>query len=75
MSRSSSIHILKGLRLSGLVCLLALAGACRQDMHDQPKYEPLEPSTFFEDGRGSRPPVEGTVARGYLQEDVQFLTG
>ena len=75
MSRISSIRILKGLRLSGLVCLLALAGACRQDMHDQPKYEPLEPSTFFEDGRGSRPPVEGTVARGYLQEDVQFFTG
>ena len=75
MSRISSTDILKGLKLSGLACLLALAGACRQDMHDQPKYEPLEPSAFFEDGRGSRPPVEGTVARGYLREDAQFFTG
>jgi len=38
--------------------------ACRQDMHDQPKYEPLEVSTFFPDGRTSRPWVEGVVAQG-----------
>ena len=75
MSRTSAKHLLKGLRLAGLVLLIALAPGCRQDMHDQPKYEPLEPSTFFEDGRGSRPPVEGTVARGFLREDAQFFTG
>jgi mono/diheme cytochrome c family protein len=33
-------------------------------MHDQPKYQPLEASTFFADGRSARPPVPGTVARG-----------
>jgi mono/diheme cytochrome c family protein len=33
-------------------------------MHDQPKYEPLEPSTFFPDGRTSRPWVEGVVPQG-----------
>ena len=37
---------------------LAVA-ACRQDMHDQPVYEALEPSPFFPDGRASRPPVAG----------------
>jgi len=42
-------------------CLLFLG--CRQDMHDQPKYQPLEASKFFDDGRASRPLVEGTVPR------------
>ncbi len=51
--------------------------ACRQDMHDQAKYEPLEASTFFADGRSSRPPVPGTVARGdqFLRADEHLYTG
>jgi len=49
--------------------------SCRQDMHDQPKYEPLEQSTFFADQRSARAPVEGTVARGQLKEDDHFHTG
>jgi mono/diheme cytochrome c family protein len=44
-------------------------------MHDQPKYQPLEASTFFEDGRAARPGVPGTVARGYLKEDAHLFTG
>ena len=32
-------------------------------MYEQPRYEPLEPSTFFEDGSSSRPLVAGTVPR------------
>src|SRR5580698_9590921 len=47
----------------------APAAGCRQDMHDQPKLKPLRGSTFFADGRGSRYPVEGTVARGHLGAD------
>ncbi len=54
--------------------MLLLTG-CRQDMQDQPKYRPLRYSTFFEDGRTSRPIVAGTVARGQLQEDVAYYTG
>ena len=54
--------------------LFALA-ACRQDMHDQPKYIPLRPSDFFGDGRSERPPVEGAVARGQLNDDAAFYTG
>jgi mono/diheme cytochrome c family protein len=57
-----------GAALLGLV-------SCRQDMHDQPKYEPLETSDFFADGQSSRPQVEGTVARGQLQEDEAFYRG
>jgi mono/diheme cytochrome c family protein len=46
--------------------LSILAAACRQEMYDQPKYQPLEKSSFFSDSRSSRPVVEGTVARGML---------
>jgi mono/diheme cytochrome c family protein len=48
---------------------------CRQDMHDQPKYEPLEESSFFADGQASRQPVPGTVARGQLYDDALLYTG
>jgi len=57
-----------------LAGLLAIAG-CRQDMHDQPKYVPLRGSGFFADGRSARPLVEGTVARGQLDDDTLFQTG
>jgi mono/diheme cytochrome c family protein len=53
----------------------ALLGACRQDMHDQPRYEPLEKSSFFRDGRSVRPAVPGTVARGRLFEDQHLHAG
>jgi mono/diheme cytochrome c family protein len=44
-------------------------------MHDQPKYTALEASTFFEDGRSARLPLEGTVARGQLREDTHLYQG
>lgn len=53
---------------------LALA-ACRQEMYDQPKLTPLQESSFFADGRGSRPHVPGTVARGELALDEALETG
>ena len=52
-----------------------LSGACRQDMHDAPRYEPYEKSEFFADGRSARPLVAGTVARGHLREDAALYTG
>jgi mono/diheme cytochrome c family protein len=60
-----------------LVCLLTIGGgaACRQDMHDTPRYEPLERSDFYADRRSSRPLIEGTVARGLLRADDTFYTG
>jgi mono/diheme cytochrome c family protein len=54
---------------------LIVVSACRQDMHDQPKYVPLRESTFFGDGRSARPLVEGTVARGHLRDDALLYTG
>ena len=62
----------------GLVMLamcLSLAAGCRQDMHNQPKYRGLRASVFFADGASARPRVDGTVARGTLQEDEAFFTG
>jgi len=58
-----------------VVCLVAAASGCRQDMHDQPKYQPLERSSFFEDGRASRPLLAGTIAQGQLREDAHLYTG
>jgi mono/diheme cytochrome c family protein len=54
-------------------CLL-VAG-CRRDMQDQPKMKPYRSSTFFRDGLSTRPPIEGTVARGFLKTDTEFFTG
>lgn len=56
------------------VCL-ALAGGCRQDMYDQPRYEPLEASSFFDNGQSARPLVAGTVARGELRTDDHLYKG
>ena len=53
---------------------MLLAG-CRQDMHNQPKIIPQRGSDFFADGRGARPQVVNTVARGQLREDSYFFTG
>lgn len=58
-----------------LTCALA-AGCYRQQMADQPRItKPDSPSAFFVDGRGGRPAVDGTVARGLLQADGPLVTG
>lgn len=54
---------------------LLLTSACRLDMHDQPKYTPLRESDFFSDRRSARPALEGTVARGQLNDDELLQTG
>lgn len=55
--------------------VLGLSAACRQDMHNQPKYKPLAGTTFFGDGRASRPTIADTVARGQLRIDEARYTG
>ena len=62
-------------KLGVLVLLAAGLSACRQDMHDQPKYIPLRPSDFFQDGRSARPLSEGAIPRGHLNDDPAFFTG
>ncbi|HEV8540778.1 MAG TPA: cytochrome c [Verrucomicrobiae bacterium] len=45
------------------------------DMDRQPKIRPQTPSEFFADGKASRPPVEGTVARDSHFLDAPIDTG
>lgn len=61
--------------VAAMVVALAGVTACRQDMHDAPRYEPLEASTFFVDGRGSRTLVANTVPRGMLRADEHYYQG
>ena len=58
-----------------VIAMSVVLAGCRQDMHDQPKYKPLRAAAFFRDGSSARPLVEGTIARGALQEDEAFFTG
>jgi mono/diheme cytochrome c family protein len=44
-------------------------------MQDQPKMKPYRSSVFFRDGLSTRPPIEGTIARGFLKTDTEFFTG
>jgi len=60
--------------LAAAMLLLAVSG-CRQDMHDQPRYQAFERSAFFKDQRAVRPLVEGTVARGHLDADDHLFRG
>ncbi len=68
------------------VILVVVLGACSgvkrstpvevfADMDHQQNYQPQEASTFFPDGRASRPPVAGTVSWGGLKEDDAYYRG
>jgi mono/diheme cytochrome c family protein len=60
------------------LCILAallLATGCQQQMARQPRYKPLQESTFFRDGRSARTLEAGTVPRGYLRIDRHLYTG
>jgi cbb3-type cytochrome c oxidase subunit III len=64
----------------GAVLLLTVAGllllaGCREDMHNQPKFIPLRENSFYPDGRSARPVLEGTIARGQLEDDPLLYTG
>ena len=45
------------------------------NMDHQEKFEAQEKNTMFADERAMRPPVPGTVARGFLREDSRFYRG
>jgi len=65
-------------RLVGAMAVCAAAaglGACRQDMHDAPRYDPFEASTVLPKGASAQPLVAGTIARGHLDDDEQLYTG
>lgn len=61
-----------GTLLSGA---LFLNSGCRQEMYDQARHKPLQPSSFFRDGMSARPLLPGTVPRGFLRDDHAFYRG
>ena len=64
------------LLLAVLAPIILLSGCgVRFDMQDQPRYRAYKQSSWFKDGRGSRDPIEGTVARGQLHDNKAFYTG
>jgi mono/diheme cytochrome c family protein len=54
---------------------VSLSSACRQDMHDAPRFDPLEATTLFHTEASAQPLVAGTVARGHLNADELLHTG
>lgn len=60
---------------AALAALALLATACYQKMAENPRYDPLEPSSFFADGSSARPLPADTVARGHLRDDPLLFTG
>jgi len=66
-----------GRPITAVLVLLLAAGvsSCRQDMHDAPRYDPLEASAMFPKGSSAQPLIAGTVARGFLNEDDALYTG
>jgi mono/diheme cytochrome c family protein len=55
--------------------VVSFATGCQQQMAGQPSYRPDEPSSFFPDGRASRPAIPGKVARGHLRTDPHLFAG
>jgi mono/diheme cytochrome c family protein len=77
-----------GFKRFGLLVMVILISGCYRgkpsedpplhlnpNMDDQPRYDAQESSRFFENGAEMRQPVAGTVARGHLQEDVEYYYG
>ncbi|MGZ8853301.1 MAG: c-type cytochrome [Thermoanaerobaculia bacterium] len=65
----------RGKRAALTLALIAGLAGCRQQMANQPRYDPYEPSDFFADGMSARPRLAGTVARGEAGVDPYFETG
>ena len=57
-----------------LLTVVFLIG-CRQDMHDQPRFEPNSPSDFFADGTSVRPLEPGVIARDVILDRPGYTEG
>src|SRR6266404_3627587 len=63
-------------RILRAVLSLAFLTACdMQDMYQQPKDVPLQPSESFNDGRSARPLEPDTIAQGQLRTNALFYAG
>jgi hypothetical protein len=62
------------IRLFALVSALFILSGCTA-MDNQPRYQPLQASTFFPDGRSARQVPLGAVQYGSLSEEDAYYTG
>lgn len=74
-------------KIIGIALLGLLISSCRGTLSEKPAIHPQlnmdqqdrkeaqEINMFFEDKRSMRPPVEGTVARGYRKADLAYFEG
>ena len=60
-------------RVIVVIAAMVAAAACRQDMHDGPRYRPMRASSFFTDGSSVRMPVANTVSRNPLADTDELL--
>jgi mono/diheme cytochrome c family protein len=78
-----AVHALSMLALFGCSLVMACEGNRSDkppvhvfiDMDYQQRFDPQERNDFFADHRAARPPVEGTVAVGFLKDDDHFYRG
>ena len=67
------------MRVTPVLALAALSllsvGCSRLDMQDQPKFKAQGTNDFFVDARDGRPELDGTIARGQLNEDTAYYEG
>ena len=63
----------RGLKLLVAAVLMSVSAfGCNQEMRDDGRLKPYEPTPFFDDGRSSRPIEPGTVARTGVRADQSF---
>ena len=64
-------------RLRHILCMLFILFlfGCRQEMADQPRYDPLQESEFYSDQLSARPLPEGVVSRDFMEKQEFLDTG
>jgi len=72
MKANSSLRTIF-LAFLGASSLVGCNYTLRQDMANQPRQNPLSPSSAFADGRSERQLIENTVAHGSIENDVLFV--
>jgi mono/diheme cytochrome c family protein len=62
---------------SSFILIASLIAGCKDDMADDAHAKPLEPSSFFADGKLARPLINGTVPRGHktINDPLYAVTG
>lgn len=73
--RLSPTTVARAFPLLALSVALVSLASCRQDMHQSPRERPYRGSDLYADGSSARPLVDGTVARGHLDDDELMYTG